>query len=415
LVNASKAGALAAAICIMPFTAHAEPHDARSVEAAHALAEAALNVEGANAGFENATTSLRPALRHIQSGALCRFWAEQVWIGAPAISYGRPIEPGSEVACVTQIALSRDRRWTLDVRIEAAPQGLGGARYREFDGDLTPVIVTPQYRARRTAYWSHGRAGPVQHDPSFDVPIAGGRQARVYTVWVMFGSSAVERIMTTLVDGWLVTAKITGPADQADEAAQIARDHIALVAGTITRPHAEAERFKSIVDAMIAEAAPPPSDPLIDAIHDAFVSACLRPSIDGASIDAAIAANRDWTPTPTRSGLPNILHDEARRVWRVPVSEGEVLIQRSAAMAGDCAVSAYGVDVERARRILNHRLTISDDAPFGLGFAHLIEPGVQSQQYDGRRWSGGATMITNTNADANRPALFIGLGPPLPR
>lgn len=390
----------------------AAPYDADTAAEAHALAEAGLQTENARLGFENATDSTTPTLRHRQSGATCRFWAESVYVELPVMAFGYPIAPGSKAYCYTVAQRTRDHRWSISTTIEAAAQALDGDRFRQFDGENTPQLVSPAYLARRTAFWEHGRRGPVQHRPALRLDIGNGENATVHRVYFHTGVS-VEHVWTALVRGWAVTMRVQSPEASLADSEALMLAQMSGMLPTITQAHPDAGQVAAVLALDADDGDESASDSTAERVHAAFRDACLAPALAGQSFDGAIEGREGWTRIATRSDLPNIRQDPGQTVWNVPGLGGEVLVLRSAAMAGDCAVAAYGVDLDLALRLLNRRLTQGEDAPFGLGFNRPLDGGRIMQEYDGAAWSGGGVLILGSAPDASRPDLFLGLGPPL--
>jgi hypothetical protein len=397
-----------------------EAFEAPDQASAHARAQQALARSGGEVVWENVTTTTTPELRHRQSGAVCRFWAESVWPGADATSYGRPIALGSEATCSTSVRLRGGRLWSFGTYIEAAGQGLDGAgRYRVWDGELTPDLVPPAYRARRALHWGAFVRGPIVHEAARPLRGPDGRDLAVDAVHAMMADgTTLKRVLTVLVNGWLVTQESSAPATEDAAAEAMALAQLQRLVSGITRPHPDAVAVQARVERLLREeAAPPPG--LEDAgaarIERAFSAICLAAPAEGRSFESAIADEPGWTLVPPPPGLPNIMNDPAPRVWLVPGESGRVYVHLNAAMNGDCAVSAYAVDAARLAPILRYRLARGPDARLALGWRSRLAPGIESVGLEGRGWTAEGAMITNVTQDAGRPALFIGVRTPRPR
>lgn len=398
----------------------AEAFDAPDLASAHARAQEALARNGGAAVWENATTTTTPELRHRLSGAVCRFWADSVWPGAQATSYGAPIALGSEVSCSTSVRLRGGRLWSFETHVEAARQGLDGAgRYRAWDGELTPDVVTPAYRARRSLHWGAFVGGPIAHEAVRPLRGPDGRDLQVYAMHAMMADgTTLKRVLTVLVNGWLVTQETSAPASEDVAAEAMALAQLQRLVSGMTRPGPDAAAVQARVERLLRdEAAVPPSlyDEGADRIERAFSAICLSAPAEGRSFESAIAEQRGWTQVPPPPGLPNIMNDPASRVWLVPGGNGQVYVHLNAAMNGDCAVSAYAVDAARLAPILRHRLTSGPAAHLALAWRSPLAPGVESVGLDGRGWAAEGAMITNLTGDTGRPALFIGVRAPRPR
>jgi hypothetical protein len=398
-----------------------EAFDAPDAATARARADEALARSGGEAVWENVTTTTTPELRHRQSGGVCRFWAESVYPGADRTSYGTPVEAGSEVTCSTSVRLRGDRMWAFGTYIEAAGQGLDGAgRYRYWDGELTPDLVTPAYRARRMLRWGAFVGGPIAHEAVRMLRGPDGRELPVYGMHAMMADRAtLKRILTVLVNGWLVTQETSAPAEEDAAAEAMAVAALQRLVSGMTRPHPDAAAMTARVARLLRdEAAPPPNldDATADRIESAFSALCILAPAAGRSFESAVAQQPGWTPVPPPPppGLPNVMNDPAPRVWRVPGGGGQVYLHLNAAMNGDCAVSAYGVDAARLGPILRYRLTRGPAARLVPGWRSALAPGIESVDFDGRGWPAEGAMITNATGDAGRPALFIGVRTPRP-
>jgi len=399
-------------------SAQGPEQDAPDATAAHALAEAAIARSGGDTVWENVTASTRPELRHRQSGARCRFWAGSLYPWAPTDPYGIAVPLGSEVSCSTWIRPG-GVYWSFEVAIEAASQSLMGSRYEGFDGHFTPAFVTPEYRGWRSAHWASFRGGPVQHGPTITIAGPAGEPLSVQRLrFTMLDGVSVTRMLTVLVNGWVVHVQFSAPINRERAAETMVRAHLEHIVGGMDRPHAEAAAVQARVEALrAAEAAPPPGlgDPIVSRIAETLEIACAGPAQAGRPFAEAIAAQAGWTAASAPPGLPNIARNPSPRVWRVPGEGAAVYVHLDAAMTGDCAVSAYGVDAATARAALLHRLARAPGARFAAGLRSLLDTGIEMQSLEGRGWPAEASLITNANDQGDQPSVFIGVRRPRPR
>lgn len=399
-------------------SAQGPEQDAPDAAAAHALAEAAIARSGGDTVWENVTASTRPELRHRQSGARCRFWAGSLYPWARTDPYGITVPLGSEVSCSTWIRPGGET-WSFEVSIEAASQSLLGSRYQGFDGRFTPAFVTPEYRGWRSAHWASFRGGPVQHDTAITIAGPGGEPLIVQRLrFTMLDGVSVTRMLTVLVNGWVVHVQFSAPVNRERAAEIMVLAHLEHIVGGMARPHAEAAAVQARVEALrAAEAAPPPGlgDPIVSRIAETFEIACAGPAQAGRPFAEAIAAQTGWTAASAPPGLPNIARNPSPKVWRVPGEGAAVYAHLDAAMTGDCAVSAYGVDAAIARAALLHRLARAPGARFAAGLRSLLDTGIEMQGLEGRGWPAEASLITNANDQGDRPSVFIGVRRPRPR
>ena len=411
LVTAQSASA-------QPASAQGPEQDAPDAAAAHALAEAAIARSGGDTVWENVTGSTRPELRHRQSGARCRFWAGSLYPWARTDPYGIAVPLGSEVSCSTWIRPGGDY-WSFEVAIEAASQSLLGSRYEGFDGRFTPAFVTPEYRGWRSAHWASFRGGPVQHDPTITIAGPGGEPLKVQRLrFTMLDAVSVTRMLTVLVDGWIVHVQFSAPIDRERAAETMVLAHLEHIVGGMDRPHAEAAAVQARVEALrAAEAAPPPGPgrPIVSRIAETFELACAGRPRQGARSPRRSPPRPAGPPPSVPPGLPNIARNPSPRVWRVPGEGAALYVHLDAAMTGDCAVSAYGVDAAVARAALLHRLARAPGARFATGLRSLLDAGIEMQGLEGRGWPAEASLITNANDRGDRPSVFIGVRRPRPR
>ncbi len=391
--------------------------DAPDTATAHARAQAALARAGGERVWENVTASATPELRHRLSGGVCRFWADNVYPGADSTSYGLPVALGSEVTCSTSVRLPGDRLWSFGTYIEAAAQGLDGAgRYRPWDGEFTPDFVTPAYRGRRSLYWSPFSGGPIAHEAVRHMRGPSGEDLTVYGVSAMVADrTTLRRLLTVLVNGWLVTQESLAPADEDGVAAALAVAQLQHLVGGMTRPHPDAAAVAArVARALRDEAVPPPGldDAMAVRIESAFSAICIHAPAGGRSFESAIARQPGWTQVPPPPGLANVMNDPAPRVWHVPGEGGRVYVHLNAAMNGDCAVSAYAVDAARLGPVLAYRLTQGGAARLAAAWRVRLAPGIESLGFDGRGWPAEGALIANTTGEAARPALFVGVRTP---
>jgi hypothetical protein len=408
----------------------AQRYDAASEAEARALAVRATEYLGQTHGpaglatWQDATDGRTPALRHAKSGAVCRLWASYGSVYAEPDPYFDRVDLGDAVTCTTYSNYRSDNttNWELSTRIERADLALRGRRYHGFDGERNSGMgwVEPAYVARRAAWWSTGRSGPVQRLASLAMTDGSGRGVEVSRYRTRSYEDWEELTLSTLVDGWLVLVELRSARGQQEGAERVAQDHMAVLVSTIvqqapgatavaeglTVSRAQAEQVRDAEDAAINEAQRAEAR----AIVDAFERACLATADAGRGFEPWLTAS-GWRAVEARDGLPRVAPDRPLRAWRAP-GEADVYVHLGAIVGGDCAVSAYGVDGARLRPYLIRALT-EGEAPWmspGWVSEMSLEP-IELYGLDGDRWPGGGVLIVNGGVEG-RPSLTLGIAPP---